>query len=380
MPKSFAYADLIPENPHAPFANPTEEPDYSPDYCQIAPELETPQSHLPLFPSRDERTRIRRYYDLTLLTLLFAFFSAMTLTVGLELLASVIMHQIDLRALGELPQNYSSITALYFSDSSISGAIRLIAFLCGNLTAFLIGCKLTGIRTQEFFRTRALTAPLLLSYLFFGIWMQMLGGHLGTWISAAAKHAGISLSSSAYSISGSLHRTAAIALYFCLIAPVTEELLLRGLVLKNCCRVSQRHGILLSAVLFAVMQENLLQGIVALPLGILLAYITIRHNSVAPAIAVRICVNTAEFLTALSAAYLSSSAQSTLNLIYTLTLLLIGTVIFFLHVMTERMPVPTPHQSMRGWRIILGAPLFWVFLLVHIFHALLQNGIIRLPI
>ena len=54
MPKSFAYADLIPKNPAAPFDNPTEEPDYTPDYREIAPELDMPQAHLPLFPTDTE--------------------------------------------------------------------------------------------------------------------------------------------------------------------------------------------------------------------------------------------------------------------------------------------------------------------------------------
>ena len=91
MPKSCAYADLVPQDPHAPFSNPTEEPDYSPDYCSIAPELETPQSHLPLFPAPAERSRIRRYFDLTLLSLLFAFLAAMTVSVAMELLSAMLL-------------------------------------------------------------------------------------------------------------------------------------------------------------------------------------------------------------------------------------------------------------------------------------------------
>ena len=379
MPKSFAFADLYPEDPRAPFANPTEEPDYSPDYRMIAPELDTPQSYLPLLPSPNEAARIRRYFSLTFLTLIFGFLAAMTVHTALRLLISVILQQVDLRAVGELPQNYSSIRSLYFNDSSLSYAVTLISFLIGNLTAFLVGCKLTGIRTRDCFRTRALRAPNLISYMLLGLWIQLVTGHLAQWVQILMKQLGVRSFAPQITVSGSMHRTAVLALYCCVVAPVTEELLMRGLVLKNLCRVSQRLGIVLSALLFAVMHENVPQMLLAFPLGVLLAYITIRHNSVTPAICVHICVNTVEFLMQLGNEYLPTRTFSTVNMVYTLGILLIGAVIFSLTLLTERLPVPTPHQSMRGWRIVCSSPLFWLLLVIHGGAALYQAGLLAIP-
>ena len=379
MPKSFAFADLYPEDPRAPFANPTEEPDYSPDYRMIAPELDTPQSYLPLLPSPNEAARIRRYFSLTFLTMIFGFLAAMTVHTALSLLISVILQQVDLRAVGELPQNYSSIRSLYFNDSSLSYAVTLISFLIGNLTAFLVGCKLTGIRTRDCFRTRALRAPNLISYMLLGLWIQLVTGHLAQWVQILMKQLGVRSFAPQITVSGSMHRTAVLALYCCVVAPVTEELLMRGLVLKNLCRVSQRLGIVLSALLFAVMHENVPQMLLAFPLGVLLAYITIRHNSVTPAICVHICVNTVEFLMQLGNEYLPTRTFSTVNMVYTLGILLIGAVIFSLTLLTERLPVPTPHQSMRGWRIVCSSPLFWLLLVIHGGAALYQAGLLAIP-
>ena len=379
MPKSFAFADLYPEDPRAPFANPTEEPDYSPDYRMIAPELDTPQSYLPLLPSPNEATRIRRFFSLTFLTMIFGFLAAMTVHTALSLLISVILQQVDLRAVGELPQNYSSIRSLYFNDSSLSYAVTLISFLIGNLTAFLVGCKLTGIRTRDCFRTRALRAPNLISYMLLGLWIQLVTGHLAQWVQILMKQLGVRSFAPQITVSGSMHRTAVLALYCCVVAPVTEELLMRGLVLKNLCRVSQRLGIVLSALLFAVMHENVPQMLLAFPLGVLLAYITIRHNSVTPAICVHICVNTVEFLMQLGNEYLPTRTFSTVNMVYTLGILLIGAVIFSLTLLTERLPVPTPHQSMRGWRIVCSSPLFWLLLVIHGGAALYQAGLLAIP-
>lgn len=379
MPKSFAFADLYPEDPRAPFANPTEEPDYSPDYRMIAPELDTPQSYLPLLPSPNEAARIRRFFSLTFLTLIFGFLAAMTVHTALRLLISVILQQVDLRAVGELPQNYSSIRSLYFNDSSLSYAVTLISFLTGNLAAFLVGCKLTGVRTRDCFRTRALRAPNLISYMLLGLWIQLVTGHLAQWVQILMKQLGVRSFAPQITVSGSMHRTAVLALYCCVVAPVTEELLMRGLVLKNLCRVSQRLGIVLSALLFAVMHENVPQMLLAFPLGVLLAYITIRHNSVTPAICVHICVNTVEFLMQLGNEYLPTRTFSTVNMVYTLGILLIGAVIFSLTLLTERLPVPTPHQSMRGWRIVCSSPLFWLLLIIHGGAALYQAGLLTIP-
>lgn len=379
MPKSFAFADLYPKDPRAPFANPTEEPDYSPDYRMIAPELDTPQSYLPLIPSPNEATRIRRFFSLTFLTLIFGFLAAMTVHTALRLLISVILQQVDLRAVGELPQNYSSIRSLYFNDSSLSYAVTLISFLIGNLAALLVGCKLTGVRMRDCFRTRSLRAANLISYVLLGLWIQLVTGHLAQWVQILMKQLGVRSFAPQITVSGPLHRTAVLALYCCVVAPVTEELLMRGLVLKNLCRVSQRLGIVLSALLFAIMHENVPQMLLAFPLGVLLAYITIRHNSVTPAICVHICVNTVEFLMQLGNEYLPTRTFSTVNMVYTLGILLIGAVIFSLTLLTERLPVPTPHQSMRGWRIVCSSPIFWLLLVIHGGAALYQAGLLTIP-
>lgn len=379
MPKSFAYADLMPKDPRAPFDNPTEEPDYSPDYREIVPELDTPQSYLPLLPETHECTRIRRYFSLTFLTLIFGFLLAMTVNTAIGLVIGTVMRQMDLRTLGELPDNYSSILTQYYSNSSLHYAVTLISFLIGNLTAFFIGCKLTGIAPASCFRLRRLKFPALLSYILLGLWIQIITGYLAQYAEYLMQKLGVHAGTPDSSLDGSMMKTAVFALYCCIVAPVTEELLMRGLVLKNLCRVSQRLGIMLSALLFAVMHENLPQMLFTFPLGVLLAYITIRHNSVVPAICVHISVNTAQFLLALGYALLPAKLFSTVNMVYTLAAVLLGSIVFTVTFLTERLPVPTPHQSMRGWRIVCSSPVFWLFLMLHAGVAMYQAGLLKLP-
>ena len=156
-----------------------------------------------------------------------------------------------------------------------------------------------------------------------------------------------------------------LVLYGCIVAPVTEELLMRGFALKNLSRVSQRFGILCSAFLFGVMHENLPQFVFTFPLGILLAYITIRHNSLLPAVLLHMAVNTAGVLMELLHSFYPMQ-ERTVSMVYMLTILALGSICFLYLIATERLPDNTPHQSTRTLRVAVTSPLLWVLIGVHI--------------
>ncbi len=370
MQNSSEYSEISPVDLKNPFCNPTEEPDYSPDYRAIVPDLDLPESKLSLFPAHHEKMTIRRYFALTFLTLLFAMLTATTIYVALQGVASVILRQVDLRKLGELPQNYPYIVQQYMTDSAISYAINLIAFFCGNLAAFFIGCKLTNLNLREFFRLRRFSVPRAFCYIFIGLWLQLVSGLIGEQLIHISEKLGVSLYVPDTNMNGSFMRVAMLVLYACIVAPVTEELLVRGLVLKNLSRVSQRLGIFLSAFLFGLMHENLLQFLFTFPLGILLAYITIRHNSLTPAIIVHMAVNTAGVMISLCERFLSQGSMRIVNISYTLGVFLIGAVALLYLLFSERLPDQTPHQSMRAGRLVVTSPLFWLVVGVHLAAAL----------
>ncbi len=373
MPNTRDYSDITPVDPANPFRNPTEEPEYSPDYRAIVPEIDMPDSKLPLFPAPHEKAAIRRFYAMTFLMLLFGTITAMTIFVALQGIAGVILRQVDLRKLGELPQNYPQILRQYLNDSSINYAINLAAFLCANLIAFFVGCKLTDLKPRCCFKLRGLSLPREICYIFVGLWIQLIAGLLGEQILRIAKNAGFSVYNPDITLEGPLLRVAMIGLYACIVAPVTEELLLRGFALKNLSRVSQRFGILLSAFLFGLMHENLMQFFFTFPLGILLGYITIRHNSVTPAIIVHIAVNSCGVALALGERFFSQGTMHIVNISYTLGVLLIGSVSLLYLLVTERLPDQMPHQSMRAGRIAFTSPLFWLLTAVHIAAAVMND-------
>ena len=364
--KQLDYSEISPVDLRNPFRNPTELPDYAPDYRQILPALDMPDTSLPLVPQSNERTALKRVLAITFLMILFAFVTAMTCYVVLQAVVSAVLRHVDMQRLGELPENYPMILSQYLNDSAINNALTLIAFTVGNLSAFLIGCRLTQIRKADLFRLRDFSAVRGVSYIMLGLWIQLLAQYAANALQSFLSRANLPVYEPEVTLNGSSMRILMNVLDICVLAPITEELLMRGFVLKNLSRVSQRFGILLSAFIFGIMHENLPQFLFSFPLGILLAYITVRHNSLTPAIITHLAVNSMSMLISYGENLLPHSTFRKAWMLYTLVVLLLGTVALCYMLLTEHLPDLTPHQSTRTKRLVVTAPLFWLLVITHV--------------
>ena len=67
-------------------------------------------------------------------------------------------------------------------------------------------------------------------------------------------------------------------LYACMLGPVAEELLFRGLVLRSLEGYGKRFAIVVSALLFALIHGNLLQLPFAFLTGLVLGYVALEHH------------------------------------------------------------------------------------------------------
>lgn len=107
----------------------------------------------------------------------------------------------------------------------------------------------------------------------------------------------------------------------CLLAPIGEELIFRGLTFRIMKKaVPWQAALIVQAVLFGVYHLNLVQGIYAALLGLLLGYLAHRYGSVVPGILLHIAVNTSSYLVGY---LLPESLQEK-----TVLMLVIGTVAF----------------------------------------------------
>lgn len=88
---------------------------------------------------------------------------------------------------------------------------------------------------------------------------------------------GLSLLESIEMASGSAE-SVSMFLYMCLFAPVFEEILFRGLILRSLLPHGKRFAILVSAVLFGVFHGNLAQIPYAFAVGLVLGYVTVEYS------------------------------------------------------------------------------------------------------
>lgn len=85
-----------------------------------------------------------------------------------------------------------------------------------------------------------------------------------------------------------------------ILAPVNEECIMRGLILRNLQRFfSAPVVIIIQAVLFGIFHANWVQGLYVLPIGAALGYVAVKSRSVIPCIFMHLFYNTLSFATAM---------------------------------------------------------------------------------
>lgn len=101
--------------------------------------------------------------------------------------------------------------------------------------------------------------------------------------------------------------------YVCLIGPILEEIIFRGIILNYIKPYGKITAIIFSAILFTMFHLNLIQFMTPLLLGVLLAFVAIKTDSVKASIIIHIFNNT---------------VATVLSLIYSVNIVLYGVIIF----------------------------------------------------
>ncbi|MFR0949954.1 MAG: lysostaphin resistance A-like protein [Ruminococcus callidus] len=140
-------------------------------------------------------------------------------------------------------------------------------------------------------------------------------------------------------------------LYTCVLAPVTEELLFRGFLMKSLSAVSVRFGIVTSALLFGLMHGNFQQFILGFVMGLFLGKIVARHNSLLPSILVHMAVNTNSMVLSLLQEKLPEKVANVGILPFGMAVLafsIMGVLFWLLYERRQPLPYPTQKQATRS--------------------------------
>lgn len=356
---------LLRPDPYDPFSNATQNRAYASHYRSVLPQIDLPGYQPPLSPTKQERKRIRHYYNAVGLGFFAHFFF-------IQLTAVLIFMLLDfLLSFG----NGSIDPDTYMEQSSIMISINGLLFLIMNTAVALIGCRATKVPVRHLFRTEQMPrCRQLLSYFAIAIFIQCAAGYVAEFVTDFLSQGGITAYEPDVDYYGSTNAIFAEILYSCLIAPITEELLYRGFALKNLSRVSQRTGILLSALLFGLGHQNISQFVLAFPMGILLGELAVRYNSILPSIFVHIVVNSVSTVFSLGYTWITDEIALAnfdlyANILY-LLIAIIGMICFFVYIRKRTFPKNTPAQSTRGGKLILTSPWLLAAIAVNLFAAI----------
>jgi membrane protease YdiL (CAAX protease family) len=367
------------------FMNETEFDDDS-DYRKFAPELMAGES-ISEYPKFSEQRKIRAAYSKASLVM-FLFY------VGVQVLSFLMVNGITL--IFKMVYDYKgwSLTSAelerLFESPTLLMSLNLTLFFTINVCTALIGCKIFKINVPKLFGKARITEdyPVLerqkpkkhipiFVYIFAGFALQYITAVAANIVDSILESNGVQNYSPDIPVS-TLPAILLSVLYGCIIAPITEEFLYRGFVLKAFSAVSQRTGIYVSAVFFAIGHQNISQALLAFALGLLLGYIAVKHKSIVPCIIVHMCVNSqVTVFYEILPRFVAADIVDLIISLFFYCVLFFGLASLIILIAKKDFPQVTRLQKRRN-KLFLGSIAFWAVVAANVyetFAAIINNNI-----
>ncbi len=140
-------------------------------------------------------------------------------------------------------------------------------------------------------------------------------------------------------------------IWTCIIAPITEEYIFRGILMRTLSKYGATFGIVTSALMFGLMHGNLGQTPMTFIIGLVMGYVTAKSGNIRQAIFIHFVNNT--FVTIPQVVlYYCPEAENLLNWIY--LILEIGMVIFAFVALIRFAIIRSKGKKARNFRIAQG--------------------------
>ncbi len=324
---------------------------------------------VPVKPDSDERRQIRSRYNKAALIIFINMMIFNVMCYG----GSIVIY-----ALGQ---------DKLFDNELFSALYSFGVPILSEVISIIIGIKLFGLDLKSKITRDGYTGSTVLKLIFLGIGVMTAGSFLAAFIGEILKKFGLELPALPLEPRHSIGVNIFMYFYACLLGPVLEELLYRGVLLQSMRKYNERFAIFLSALIFGLMHQNYQQFTYAFLMGIPLAIVTIKHESLLPAIFTHIAANTSSMFFSCwleyadpefySAAASGSGGMPTTTagmvvLLFTaafrigamIAALVIGIISL---VKGKNMSRPTPAGKARTMPIFVTSVLWWIVLLLYIF-------------
>ncbi len=308
-------------------------------------------------PDKEERRQIRKKYNI----------------IAAVLLVNIIIF------------NGMAIGSAFFGDSPVwNSEFFSTAFSCcvpiiSEITAIIIGIKVLGIDFKPLMTRNGFNGGTMLKLITLALGLQTAASILAALVTSVLEGFGIEPRPVDLSATESLPANLLMYFYACLLGPVLEELLYRGILLQSMRKYNERFAIFLSAAIFGLMHQNYQQFILGFLIGIPLAVVTIKSGSIVPAIFTHIAANTSAmffncwiqysnpdfFEAPLNASFSGAVIITVLfRIAIMLAALVVGIVVL---VKGGNMSRPTPAGKSRAMPVFVTAAAWWVIFLIYAF-------------
>ncbi len=326
-----------------PFDNFTEHTDYNESYSMIIPTLFFRNTPLSMKPSRFEASRLRHIYNIS--GMLLSTGIIIKITVYLIFYAIILMYSVSEFSL----QSVGSVFRQFISDTSVRYSLMSIATILSSLVVFFAGYRFSGLNAFSFFKNNhsAKTSEII-TFFMTGIFIVAVGNV----IVISSTILPFDFTNSRHIYSNDIFRSILIFMYTCIIVPVSEGFIFRGLILKNMSRANHRFGIIITSFLCALACGNILEVIPCYMMSVLLCKITLKYGTLLHSVIIHITVN---ICNTIILAYGDIFFKSDILIleIWTVLIFITGGIFAIYSFMKEPLPKSKKIQRKRSTSLIL---------------------------
>lgn len=161
-----------------------------------------------------------------------------------------------------------------------------------------------------------------------------------------------------------------------ILAPIGEELMFRGVILRRLSAVSQRFAIFASALIFGLMHGNLMQMILGFCVGLVFGYAAVKTGSLLLPIAGHILINT--FAVSCSIVeFVTDEDTASMYWLCVLGIFFVIGIITLVILLARRgieLPRSTEYHRKRTFPVMVSCISFWVMLAVYVISIVSKFG------
>ena len=341
------------------------------------------------------RKRIKKGYGWTGLAMILQFVFMMAVSMIIAFIYSTVktagyMSENPGASQAQLMQFTQELSQDLVTDAKYNNIVNTLAYLVANLSAAAIGiAAVKAFRAKDLFRKSRRDAKWVAFGVLGALGIQAASMFLQLIMINLTGLIGISEQASSLSgMSDDIMLNILIVLYFVIIAPVTEEFLMRGLIMNSLAPVNRKFALIASALLFGIMHGNFNQMFNGFLLGLIFGYIALKSGSVISSIIAHMTVNANAILCTYVYEYkvfeaFGEDAASIAEMAHFAVLLVIGIIalIFFLKkngkINPEDMVIPeysydiVPAEGKKlTWGLLAKCPSVWIVTIIYLIIAI----------